>query len=90
MRTREGDLRCLVCSKHPLLAKYGRDRFGALYVHVKVFKQGRIYGEIILQGGGTARIRCRDCTRWYTVNIRQPEDRVDFDQDELPESLPVG
>ena len=82
---REGDLRCL-CPKKPLLGKYGRDRTGALYVHVKVYKGGKVFGEIILQGGGTARIRCRECERWHTVNIRQDK-KVDFQVEELPATL---
>ncbi len=85
---REGDLRCF-CRKKPLLARYGRDRKGALYVHVKIYKQDRVFGEILLEGGGTARIRCRDCLRWHTIRIRQPQ-AVDFSPEELPESIPVA
>lgn len=61
------DLRC-TCSKRPLLGVGGRDRWGKPFVHVKVFKQGRVYGEIVTTGG-TTRIRCRECSRWFSVTI---------------------
>lgn len=61
-------LRCL-CSRAPLLATYGLDDNGELYVHVKVYKQRRIYGNVILSGGGSVRMQCRECFRWYRVDI---------------------
>lgn len=84
---REGELRC-ICRRKPLLGKYGRDRQGNLYVHVKVFKQDRVFGEIIVEGGGSVRIRCRDCDRWHKVTIRQPQS-VNMSPEELPETLTV-
>lgn len=63
------ELRCF-CNRKPLLATYGiyKDQ---LYVHVKVHKQARIYGEVLVTGG-TVRIHCRECLRWHTVRIVQP------------------
>lgn len=63
------ELRCF-CSRTPLLATYGFDAKG-LYVHVKVYKQSRIYGEIFSRGG-TIEIKCRECLRWYTVSMSSP------------------
>jgi hypothetical protein len=63
-------LRC-ICKGEPLLAKYGIDEHGKLYVHVRVFKQREVYAEVLVTGG-TVRILCRYCLRWYTVKIRQP------------------
>lgn len=64
------ELRCF-CSRQPLLATYGIDAFGKLYVHVKIFKQRRIFGEVIVTEG-TVRIHCRECLRWHRVMIRKP------------------
>lgn len=65
----ELELRC-VCSKHPLLGVCGRDALtGDPFIHVKVFKQGRVFGEMIAHSG-PVRIRCRDCLHWNVVTIR--------------------
>lgn len=47
---------------------YGIDDKGALYVHVRVFKQRRVYGEVLIKEG-TVQIHCRECLRWNTVKI---------------------
>lgn len=86
-------LRCL-CSREPLLATYGLDRDGEPYVHVKVYKQKRIYGNIVLTGGGTIRMQCRECFRWYRVVIVGQEvalERLDNISPERPaESTLIG
>jgi hypothetical protein len=64
---------------------YGVDRTGLLYVHVRVFKQDRIFGEIFATGG-VVRICCRDCLRWHKVTIRQPGQAV-LVEDARPEYL---
>lgn len=68
MMNAEEQLRCF-CSRQPLLAKYGI-KDGKPYVHIRIFKQQRIFGEMILDSG-TIRIKCRDCFRWHTVSIRK-------------------
>lgn len=83
----ELDLRCF-CSRKPLLGKAGADDNGQLYVHVKIFKQRRIYGEMIFTQG-VVRLRCRDCLRWHKVRIRQPREKVDFLQEPLPSEISV-
>jgi hypothetical protein len=64
---REKELRCF-CRREPLLATYGIDKHGKVYIHIKIWKAKRIYGEIIVEVG-TVKIRCRDCLRWHTVNV---------------------
>lgn len=64
------ELRCL-CSRSPLLATYGLDKDGKLYVHVKIYKQRRIYGEVLITEG-KVQLHCRECFRWNTVIIRAP------------------
>ena len=83
-RSRSHELRCF-CSSEPLLATYGVDEKGQLYVHVKVFKQRRVYGEVLVTGG-TVKLHCRNCLRWHTVNIIQPDTAV-LREDLAPEEL---
>lgn len=62
------ELRCF-CSRSPLLGVYGVDVDGLPYIHVKVYKQHRIFGEFIFKAG-YVKLRCRECYRWYGVVIR--------------------
>lgn len=65
------ELRCF-CSRKPLLATYGLDESRKLFIHIKIYKQHRIFGEIVVTEGDV-RIACRDCFRWHRVKIVQPE-----------------
>lgn len=65
-------LRCF-CSRKPLLATYGLDEKGSAYVHVKIYKQSRIYGELLITEG-VVKVRCRECLRWHRVVFRKPGD----------------
>ena len=49
-----------------MLAMYGVDESGELYVHIKIYKQGRVYGEVYYTGG-MVQIKCRVCYRWNRV-----------------------
>lgn len=66
---REKELRCF-CRHEPLLATYGIDSRGKLFVHVKIWKARRIYGELVIEGG-LVKLRCRDCLRWHKIHVRQ-------------------
>lgn len=77
------ELRCF-CARHPLLAMYGIEN-GKLYIHLRIFKQKRIYGEMLVQGG-LVRIKCRECFRWNTVKIVQPN-QVKLEESTTPEVL---
>lgn len=61
------DLRC-ECSRRTKLAVFGVTVDGDPYVHVRVFKQSRVFGEVVATGG-EVRVLCRDCGRWTFVNI---------------------
>ena len=63
----EKELRCF-CGRKPLLATYGVDDSGQLFVHVKIWKQRRIFGELVVKGG-EVKMRCRECFRWHTIRI---------------------
>jgi len=69
-KRRHHELRCF-CSRKPLLATYGVDENGDLYVHVKVWKQQKLYGEVVVTHG-IVKIHCRECLRWNKVVIKQP------------------
>lgn len=78
------DLRC-PCARRPLLAKYGLDDGGRPFIHVKVFKQSRVYAELVFTSG-KVRIRCRECLKWNSVTIRSPEG-VSLRREPLPVSV---
>lgn len=82
----EHELRCF-CGRSPLLAIYGLDNAGLLYIHVRVFKAKRLYHESYTQGG-LVRLRCRECLRWHRVVIRQPE-KATLTEDKEPSALSV-
>lgn len=71
-------LRCF-CSRQPLLATYGLDSQRKVYVHVKVYKQKRIYGNILILSG-IAAFQCRECLRWHRVHIVERTTTPKFDE----------
>lgn len=65
----KGEIRCF-CSRSPLLAVFGVGRGGSPFIHIKVWKQNRLYAELVFSGKhAEASIKCRDCYRWYTIFI---------------------
>jgi len=83
-RRREKELRCF-CSREPLLATYGVDSKGKLFLHVKIWKARRIYGELVVEGG-LVKIRCRDCLRWHTIRVQNNRAFLQ----ETDENLPIA
>ncbi len=84
--TDQQELRCF-CARRPLLAMYGI-REGKLFVHIKIYKQNRIFGES-LHTQGVVKIHCRDCLRWHTVTIQAPNKaalQVDHDMTQESEA----
>lgn len=79
------ELRCF-CSRRPLLAYYGQDEKGEPYLHQKVHKQGRIYGESVFRTG-LAEIRCRECYRWTRVRLSMGEQVISPPTDQAPRIL---
>lgn len=61
------DLRC-TCPRQTKLAVYGVTQEREPYVHIKVYKQGRVFGEVIATSG-VVQLRCRDCGRWTKINV---------------------
>lgn len=51
-----------------MLAMYGIDEKGQLYVHIKIYKQNRLYSES-WHSGGVLKLCCRNCLRWHTVTF---------------------
>lgn len=79
------ELRCF-CSRSPLLAVYGIDKDGRLFIHVKIFKQRRIYGELLFKGGEVS-LKCRECYRWYRIFIRDGSSLPQLIESEKPSEL---
>lgn len=77
------ELRCY-CRRKPLLGMCGRDANGKPFVHVRAYRQQRIYAEVVATEG-EVRIRCRECFRWYVVTIKHGA--VDFTADQLPAEI---
>lgn len=82
MARREKELRCF-CHSEPLLATYGIDGKGKLFVHVKIWKARRIFGELVIEGG-IVKIRCRNCLRWHVVRINQHHATLQETHEEMP------
>jgi len=82
---REKELRCF-CRRHPLLATYGIDKDGKLFVHIKIWKAQRIFGELVVEGG-LVKIRCRDCLRWHRVRIIDNKASLQESPGGLPEQI---
>jgi hypothetical protein len=70
----KSQLRCF-CSRKPLLAVYGVDERGRTYVHCRVYKQSRVYGDWIAYGGETS-ILCRECLRWHIIKFTHDKTAV--------------
>jgi hypothetical protein len=80
------ELRCL-CRPRPLLAIYGLDSKGRTFVHVKVYKQSHIYGEVVVYGGEIT-LRCRECYRWNNIIfVTRSKDRAVLQETVPPPEL---
>ena len=82
MPRREKELRCF-CARDPLLATYGVDSRGKVFVHVKIWKARRIFGELIIEGC-VVKIRCRECLRMHTINVVGTKASLQETHEELP------
>lgn len=71
-------VRCPLCSRHPLLAMYGTDEGGAAFVHVMIYKQKRIFGNVVVTGG-PVHLQCRECLRWLRIRFVRLSD-VNIDE----------
>lgn len=85
MPRREHELRCF-CKRQPLLATFGVDSKGQLFVHVKIYKANRIFGELVIEGG-VVKIRCRECLRWHTIRLRPGSAFLEETAEQLPPAI---
>lgn len=51
-----------------MLAIWGNDEHGKPYVHIRIYKQGRIFGDVVVYGG-EVKICCRECLRWQIITF---------------------
>lgn len=78
------EIRCEFCRFHPILAITGRDdETGEPFLHIKSYKQSRVYVEIVVLSG-TVMIKCRDCYHWHKLTIRRSSIEA------VPEPLPAS
>ncbi len=82
MSHREKELRCF-CNRQPLLATFGIDSKGKLFIHVKIYKARRIFGELVIEGG-VVKLHCRECLRWHVIRISQNSAVLQETHEELP------
>lgn len=79
MREDKNEIRC-ICSRRPLLARYGVGPDGSPFIHIKIFKQSRIYGEVFVSADAVVRIRCRECLRLQKVRIISGRPEIEEDK----------
>lgn len=51
-----------------MLAMFGLSQDGRPYVHVRVFKQHRVYADMLVRQGELELI-CRECFRWHRITF---------------------
>lgn len=83
----KSDIRC-VCSRKPLLGIWGIDDKGKAYVHVMIYKQSRIFGQVLFSEG-VAHLWCRECHRWTRLRLRGTASAADLVGDQPPAPLRV-
>lgn len=87
-RTRN-EIRCY-CRRQPLLATYGMDDTGKVYIHVKVYKNRRIFGEVLITEG-IVELRCRECMRWFRIPLRKGKPQlIETDTPSVTEEVTPG
>lgn len=78
-------IRC-ECSARPILAIARLSEDGKWVIHVRAYKQHRIYAEVVIDSG-SPRIRCRECLRWHQINIKRA--RVEAVETSPPSEIPL-
>jgi hypothetical protein len=69
-------IRCSFCVRRPLIATYGLDENRKPFIHIKVYKQKRIFANVVATGG-PVHLQCRECNRWLRINfVRYREVRM--------------
>jgi hypothetical protein len=84
MSHRERELRCDLCVRRPLLATYGINEKEQVFIHVKIWKARRIFGELIIEEGSKVRLRCRECGRWHVIKLIGKHASLEETFEELP------
>jgi hypothetical protein len=66
---------------------YGVDDRGRVYVHVKVYKQRRVYAEVLVHEGDV-KISCRECVRWHRI-IFKKDDKAVLEETQAPVEIGI-
>lgn len=81
-RLSKNQLRCF-CSRQPLLCVYGLDKDRKPYIHIRVYKQGRTFGDVMIRGG-EVELLCRECLRWHKIVFRVDKREAELVETEQP------
>jgi hypothetical protein len=76
VKNREVEIIRCICSRKVVLAYVKFDGLNKPYVHIKIYKQKQIFGEVIFSFG-QMRVRCRECLRWHEIRIRYEKTEVE-------------
>lgn len=64
----EREIYCAICENSPILATYGMDEKGRVFVHVKVFKARQIKADLFVRGGEVT-LKCVKCLKYNKILI---------------------
>lgn len=78
-------LRCF-CSRKPILAVYGVGNDLQPYVHIRVFKQHRVYADVLIREG-KVQLSCRECFRWHRITFMSKGDKPILTETVKPEEV---
>jgi hypothetical protein len=78
-------LKC-ICPTKRTLARYGIDEKDNLYLHIKVYKQRRVFAQLVINAPAKLRIQCPACGRWHGIVMR--DDRPHMTDSTRPKYIP--
>lgn len=81
MNQQDVQIRC-ICTARPILAIARVSSSGTRYVHIRIYKQRKVYGEIVIEEG-LVRMKCRSCGHWYSLHVKRDSHKA------IAEDLPL-
>jgi hypothetical protein len=64
---------------------YGVDERGKVYVHIKVYKQQRVFAEMLVHDGDV-KIGCRECIRWHRIVFKK-DNQAELEETQVPAEI---
>lgn len=85
-----GEIRCPVCDRSPLLATYGFDKRGRLFIHVKVYKGEFVKADVYIHEG-LVTLKCYRCMKHNRVRMVERRPVLErTSRPDLQDAPPVG